>query len=162
MELTRKSDLPSAESSAKIHLVDEGRWDFLTPISLLVLCVMSVLFIHSAQAYVGGNQWKMQIVWCVIGFSLYLGVSMLDYHFWMRFAHIFYLLAMVALFLVFLGPAIYGARRWIDLGFFKIQPAEGAKWATMVLGASILARSRIGSVRDSLKGILKRNPAGAF
>ena len=25
-----------------------------------------------AQAYVGGNQWKMQIIWRVIGFSLFL------------------------------------------------------------------------------------------
>jgi len=155
MEITGKAELPTAESEAKTILTDEGRWDILTPISLLALCVMSVLFIHSAQAYVGGGQWKMQIVWCVIGFSLYFGVSMLDYHFWMRFAHLFYLLAMVALFLVFFGPVIYGARRWIDLGPFKVQPSEVAKWATMVLGASILARSKIGSVRDSLRGILK-------
>jgi rod shape determining protein RodA len=116
---------------------------------------MSVLFIHSAQAYVGGGQWKMQIIWCVIGFSLYLAVSVLDYHFWMKFAHIFYVLAVVALCLVFFNSALYGARRWIDFGLFKIQPSELAKWAAMVLGASILARSQIGDVRDSLKGILK-------
>ena len=155
MELTGKAHLSTAESEAKTILTDEGRWDILTPISLLALCVMSVLFIHSAQAYVGGGQWKMQIVWCVIGFSLYFGVSMLDYHFWMRFAHLFYLLAMVALFLVFFGPVIYGARRWNDLGPFNVQPSEVAKWATMILGASILARAKIGSVRDSLRGILK-------
>ena len=70
-------------------LAEEGRWDLITPISLLVLCTMSVLFIHSAQAYVGGIQWKMQIIWCVIGFSFYIGVSVLDYHFWMKFAHVF-------------------------------------------------------------------------
>ena len=155
MEITGKADLSAAENEAKTILTDEGRWDLFTPISLLALCVMSVLFIHSAQAYVGGGQWKMQIVWCVIGFSLYFGVSMLDYHFWMRFAHLFYLLAMVALIMVFFGPVLYGASRWIDLGPFKVQPSEMAKWATMVLGASILARSKIGSVRDSLRGILK-------
>lgn len=155
MEITGKADLSAAENEAKTILTDEGRWDLFTPISLLALCVMSVLFIHSAQAYVGGGQWKMQIVWCVIGFSLYFGVSMLDYHFWMRFAHLFYLLAMVALIMVFFGPVLYGASRWIDLGPFKVQPSEVAKWATMVLGASILARSKIGSVRDSLRGILK-------
>lgn len=147
---------PSADpSEAKPFLAEEKRWDFVTPISLLVLCVMSVVFIHSAQAYVGGNLWKMQIVWCVIGFSLYFCISILDYHFWMKFAHLFYLLAVVALCLVFFGPALYGAQRWIDLGPFKIQPAEAAKWATLILGASILSRSQIGSVRDSCKGILK-------
>ena len=93
MEITGKADLSSAEIEAKTILTDEDRWDLFTPISLLVLCTMSVLFIHSAQAYVGGNQWKMQIVWCIIGFSFYFAVSVLDYHFWMKFAHLFYLLA---------------------------------------------------------------------
>ena len=155
IEKVRKKNPSSPETESNAFLAEEGRWDLITPISLLVLCTMSVLFIHSAQAYVGGIQWKMQIIWCVIGFSFYIGVSVLDYHFWMKFAHVFYLLAILALCLVFFNSALYGARRWIDFGLFKIQPSEGAKWAAMVLGASILARSRIGDVRDSLKGILK-------
>ena len=155
MENARKKDLSSAEMESNAYLAEEDRWDWLTPISLLVLCAMSVLFIHSAQAYVGGNLWKMQILWCIIGFSLYSAVSILDYHFWMKFAHVFYLLAVLALCLVFFNSAMYGARRWIDFGLFKVQPSEVAKWAAMVLGASILARSRIGDFRDSFKGILK-------
>tara|TARA_B100001057_G_scaffold27978_1_gene25679 strand:- start:8545 stop:9783 length:1239 start_codon:yes stop_codon:yes gene_type:complete len=155
MEYARKKDLSSAEMESNAYLAEEDRWDWFTPISLLALCAMSVLFIHSAQAYVGGNLWKMQILWCIIGFSLYLAVSLLDYHFWMKFAHVFYLLAVLALCLVFFNSAMYGARRWIDFGLFKVQPSEVAKWAAMVLGASILARSRIGDFRDSFKGILK-------
>ena len=116
MENTRKRELSSVEIESKGFLAEEDRWDVLTPLCLVVLCVMSVLFIHSAQAYVGGGQWKMQIIWCVIGFSIYLAVSVLDYHFWMKFAHIFYVLAVVALCLVFFNSALYGARRWIDFG----------------------------------------------
>jgi len=114
-----------------------------------------VLFIRSAQAYGGGNYWKMQILWCSIGFSLYLVVSLIDYHWWMRYAHLFYFAVIFALLLVFGGPMIYGARRWIDFGLFKVQPSEVAKWSTMVLGASILARSQVGDMRDSIKGIAK-------
>jgi len=117
--------------------------------------VISVLFIRSAQAYGGGNYWKMQILWCSIGFSLYLVVSLIDYHWWMRYAHLFYFAVIFALLLVFGGPMIYGARRWIDFGLFKVQPSEVAKWSTMVLGASILARSQVGDMRDSIKGIAK-------
>ena len=51
----KRIDLPSAEKEAKAYLAEESRWDLLTPISLVILCVMSVLFIHSAQAYVGGG-----------------------------------------------------------------------------------------------------------
>ena len=134
---------------------EEVRWDWITPLCLLVLSIISVLFIKSAQAYGGGNYWKMQILWCSIGFSLYLVVSLIDYHWWMRYAHLFYFAVIFGLILVFGGPMIYGARRWIDFGIFKVQPSELAKWSTMVLGSSILARSQVGDMRDSLKGILK-------
>ena len=116
---------------------------------------MSVVFIHSAQCIWGGNYWKMQIVWCVIGFSLYGAVSVINYQLWMRYAHIFYFLVLIGLLLVFAGPTIYGARRWIDFGLFKVQPSEVAKWSTMIFGASLLARSKVGDMQDSLKGILK-------
>ena len=82
----------------------------------------------------------MQALWVLIGFSLYLVVSYLDYHIWMRFAHVFYTLGLFSLFLVFLWPEKYGAQRWIDFGKFKIQQSEFAKIVTLMLGASIMSR----------------------
>ena len=114
-----------------------------SPLCLVGLSLISVLFIRSAQAYVGGSQWKMQIVWCGIGFSVYFVASWINYQIWMRYAHFFYALAILALLLVFSGPVLYGAQRWIDFGLFKFQPSEIAKWATLVMGASILARSKV-------------------
>ncbi len=134
---------------------EEVRWEFFTPVSLMILCVMSIMFIHSAQAYTGGNKWEMQVAWVIIGFLIYIFVSLIDYHFWMRFAHLSYAIGVASLFLVFIWPEKYGAQRWIDLHFFKIQPSEFAKIVTLILGASILSRSEIGDMRDSLKGILK-------
>ena len=116
---------------------------------------MSILFIHSAQAYGGGNYWKMQILWCMIGFSLYGVAAVINYQIWMRYAHFLYYLVIIALILVFFGPMIYGARRWIDFGFFKVQPSEIAKLTTMIYGASLLARSKVGDMQDSFLGILK-------
>ena len=73
----------------------------------------------------------------------------------MRYAHFLYTIAIIALLLVFGGPVLYGASRWIDFGIFKVQPSEIAKWTTMIMGASILARSKVGSMQDSLRGIAK-------
>ncbi len=134
---------------------DDARWDWLTPLCLLGLSVMSVLFIRSAQAYGGGNYWKMQVLWCLIGGCVYWVVSVIDYQFWMRYAHLAYFAVVLALLLVFGGPSIYGARRWIDFGLFKVQPSELAKWSTLILGASLLARSKVGDMKDSIRGILK-------
>ena len=102
----------------------------------------------------------MQILWCVIGFSLYVVVSIINYQIWMRYAHFFYFLVIIGLLLVFGGPTIYGARRWIDFGLFKVQPSEIAKWSSMIFGASLLARAKVGDMNDSLRGILK--VAGCF
>ena len=134
---------------------EEERWDWITPVFLAGLCMMSILFIHSAQAYDGGNEWKRQLVWCLAGFVAYFSFSLIDYRVFLKYAHIVYALSVLSLLLVFGGPKIYGASRWVDLGVFKIQPSEMAKFATIVMGASILSRSKIGDMRDSLTGILR-------
>ena len=134
----------STESLEKDFLIKrENNWDWLTPTCLFVLSVMSILFIHSAHAYGGGNYWKMQILWCIIGFSLYGVVSVINYQILMRYAHYIYFLVIIGLLLVFGGPTIYGARRWIDFGLFKVQPSEIAKWSTMIFGASLLAGQKL-------------------
>ena len=138
-----------------IIIPKQKNWDWITPVCLCGLSIMSILFIHSAQAYGGGNYWKMQILWCMIGFSLYGVAAVINYQIWMRYAHFLYYLVIIALILVFFGPMIYGARRWIDFGFFKVQPSEIAKLTTMIYGASLLARSKVGDMQDSFLGILK-------
>jgi len=145
----------SKSLGGKPLIAEEFQWDWITPVCLVVLSVMSVLFIRSAQAYGGGSYWKMQMLWCMIGFSVYGVVAWIDYHCWMRYSHLLYFAVIFALLLVFAGPVIYGARRWIDFGLFKIQPSEIAKWSTMVLGASILSRSPTGDMSESIKGIMK-------
>ena len=151
----RENRIFSFKKEKSETIAEEGRWEIFTPISIIILSVMSVVFIHSAQAYTGGNKWEMQAVWVLCGIIIYVIVSLVDYHFWMRFAHISYVIGIASLFLVFIWPERYGAQRWIDLHFFKIQPSEFAKIATLILGASILSRSEIGDLRESLKGILK-------
>lgn len=38
------------------------------------------------------------------------------------------------------GKTIYGAKRWLDLGFFNLQPTEIAKISVLILSARLLAR----------------------
>ena len=155
MDFETKGIFSSGTNKRDDLLETESKWEIFSPVSLIILCTMSILFIRSAQAYTGGNQWQMQVIWVIIGFSIYVIVSVVDYHFWMRFAHIIYVLGVISLVLVFLWPQKYGAQRWIDLGLFKIQPSEFAKIVTLILGASIMARSEIGNLKDALKGICK-------
>ena len=148
-------EIHSSVHTSRTELPQEDRWDWITPLFLVGLCMMSVLFIQSAQAYDGGKEWQKQIIWCVFGFVVYVLVSFLDYRIFLKYAHVVYGLTILSLLLVFGGPKIYGASRWVDLGFFKIQPSEMAKFASIVMGASILSRAKIGDLRDSLHGILR-------
>jgi len=133
-----------------------GRWDRLTPVALLGLSLYGVFFIYSAQLSVQGSNWTTQIVWLLAGAVVYVAVSLIDYRFWLSVAHWFYLAAMLPLIVVLLpgiGSERFGATRWLDFGFFAFQPSETAKVAVLLITASLLVRSQIGTVRQSL-GVL--------
>ncbi len=150
------SENVSQSSNGALHF-DYNRIDWVTPISMVLLGVTSVCFIYSTQIYSGGTQWKMQLVWLTAGWMVYCVVGSLNYKILLEKGHLIYGLGILLLLLVKtpLGSEIYGSRRWIDLKVFKIQPAEAAKIGTLILCASILARSRIGSFRESLQMIGK-------
>ena len=130
------------------------RFDLLNPICILTLCLVGLLFIYSAQISYEGVHWKRQILWVAIGLGLYNVVSIINYKIFLEYAHIIYILGIIGLVLTMpLSPISFedmGARRWIDLGLTRVQPTEGAKIGTLIMAASILARSEIGTVRDSL------------
>jgi rod shape determining protein RodA len=133
-----------------------SRWDRFTPIALLGLSLFGIFFIYSAQLSVQGNSWITQVVWLTAGAGVYIAVSLIDYRIWMSVAHWLYLAAMFPLILVLLpgiGSERFGATRWLDFGFFAFQPSESAKVAVLLMSASLLVRSQIGTVRQSL-GVL--------
>ncbi|GHC04334.1 rod shape-determining protein RodA [Cerasicoccus arenae] len=153
---------------------EEHRSDWISPLCMAILGVMGVFFIYSAQKYLGGGAWKMQIVWLVIGGFTYTVVSLVNYKFYLENAHIFYwfcvaLLVPLALqalihpilaakgmnFSIPLVETRWGSTRWLDFGPISIQPAEIAKIGTLMMVASLLARSEVGTFRDSIKVLIK-------
>ncbi len=140
------------------------RFDWLTPLAMLGLGVIGVAFIYSAQfstpqGSMLGKFWVKQCIFLLLGAGVYVGVSLLDYRFWLSWGHWLYLACLVPLVVVFI-PGVgggasekWGADRWINLGFFSYQPSETAKVSVLVIAASILARSRVGAVKSSL-GVL--------
>ena len=136
-------------------------WDLVTPLALIGLSLFGLAFIYSAQLSAHGNDWQKQAVFLVLGAGLYFAVSLIDYRFWLRVAHGFYLLCLVPLVIVLIpgisGEAAsrWGAQRWIPLGPFSFQPSETAKVAVLLIVAGVLTRSRIGTVTQSLGALGK-------
>jgi len=90
-----------------------ARWDMINPLALIGLSLFGVAFIYSAQLSVHGSDWIKQIVFLCVGAGLYVGVSLIDYRFWLGVAHWIYFLAIIPLLIVFI-PGVGGgaAERW--------------------------------------------------
>lgn len=88
-----------------------------------------------------------QIVWLVVGWTVFLTVTLIDYNWISRIAMGIYILNLGAIiYVTFFGKVALGAQRWIDLGFFRYQPSETMKLALIMLLAKILAtRNTLGS-----------------
>jgi rod shape determining protein RodA len=153
VKFTRSIDLGSF-----FKFTTRERFDWITPVCLLVLATFGVFFIYSAQLAMGREDWQRQLVWMGAGAVLYLAISLLDYHLWLRWSHWVYLVSLVLLLLVLI-PGIgdtrgMGARRWLNLGS-SFQPSESAKLAVLVMTAATLTGAKIGTVRDSLQTLVK-------
>lgn len=140
-----------------ISNTQETRTDWISPVCMILLAVIGLFFIYSAQAFVGGSYWIRQIVWLVLGTGVYGVVSRIDYKIYLENAFWVYAAAVVLLLLIWtpLGVVREGARRWLDLQFMAYQPAEAAKICTMIMISSILARSDVGTIRQSVWALLK-------
>jgi rod shape determining protein RodA len=124
---------------------------------MLSLSIIGVFFIYSAQYYNGGTLYIKQIEWLALGSIAYLVLARIDYKYFLRYSHWVYLLAIVALMLLWspLGEVRGGSRRWLFFGGIPFQPVEAAKFGVLVMSASILARSEIGSIKDSIEVLVK-------
>lgn len=150
--------LRNLDLASFFKLTTRERFDRISPLCIAALSLIGVFFIYSAQMARDGSQWKSQLVYLALGSAIYLGTALLDYRIWLRYAHWVYLLSLVLLVLVLI-PGIgtthgMGARRWIDLGV-AFQPSEFAKVAVLIVTASILTGSRLGTVADSFQVLVK-------
>jgi rod shape determining protein RodA len=91
---------------------------------------------HSTQLF-----WN-QIIWLIIGWSVYIVVTLVDYNIFSRLAWAIYGINVVALLYVMkFGKISYGAQRWIDLGILRYQPSETMKVALVFVLAKILSKT---------------------
>src|SRR5271165_5031085 len=90
------------------------------------------------------QSWVRQIFWYVLGLGVGGAMCLVDYLALVRWSYVAYwgiLLTCVAVLIPGIGSTHgWGARRWIDLGFFQFQPSEFAKLAFILAAANFLSR----------------------
>lgn len=104
----------------------------------LILLIAAIAAIGFAMLYsVGGGSlepWSVrQMMRFVVGLALMIAIAVVDIRIWLRLAYPIYFLALGLLGLVEVSGRIgMGAQRWIDLGFFQLQPSELMKVALVL------------------------------
>jgi len=83
-----------------------------------------------------------QLIWTLIGLVVMTLACLVPFRYYEGMAVIFYVLGVLMLVAVLFAPPIKGARRWIDLGGFNLQPSEFMKVAVIFILARLLAEKR--------------------
>jgi rod shape determining protein RodA len=92
--------------------------------------------IYSVTGAMGPNGRMLfikQVTWCCLGVATMAALIFVDYHLIERWAGPFFLIIVIALVFVWgFGKVTSGSRRWMDLGFMRVQPSEFAKLAVVI------------------------------
>lgn len=102
----------------RYHIRD---YKFNIIISVIVLSTFGIILVGSAKASLQSKQ----IMGLCLGLAVMVVVSLIDYHFIMRFYWVLYGLNIVLLLLVrFMGEEKNGATRWVKIAGIQFQPSE--------------------------------------
>ncbi len=135
-------------------LRQKNKMDFLLLILILLLTFFGLLMIYNASSVSAMNDFgdkfyyfKEQLKWFLIGFVGLTITSVIDYRYWYKLALPLLLLTLfflIAVFIPGLGVSAYGAKRWLNLGFFVFQPAELTKITLIIYLAAWLSNKEKG------------------
>ncbi len=125
-----------------------GEMDKILLLLVSIIVLLGVLFVFSAtfergDAAEGINRLVLkQCLWVTVGFVFLLAIANMDYIRILDFAYLAYGANLILLIMLLLfGGEIYGAKRWINLGPFSLQPSEFVK-ITLVFALAAFLGSR--------------------
>jgi rod shape determining protein RodA len=124
-------------------------WDWLIIVVVSALILMGIINIYSA-AYAPDHPFLFdlktlygkQLMW--IGFGLFLGIviSLIDAEFIRKLTPFAFVTVLILLVLVLFTDPINGARSWLGIGPFGVQPSEFSKLTTALMLAYIISANR--------------------
>ncbi len=127
----------------------DGKMDITFLSLVLILLTIGLVMLFSASyafSYENyGNSYRFiarQAVFAVAGVAVMLFVSTINYHFYRKFAWIFYIVIILVLgALLIMPPMLEGmdVKRWLVIGPINFQPSEIAKFAVILLLSSLIA-----------------------
>ena len=114
---------------------------------MVVLLILGTINVFSASFIFAEAEFdtpyfflKRHVFNIFIGIIAFIICFRVDYHFWRRWIVgilAFTIIALIAV--LFIGPVVNGARRWLPLVVFQFQPAEMSKLVAIMIAASYIS-----------------------
>lgn len=158
----------------KTALTRKGTFfDYSMLIIVLFLVVFGLVMVYSTSSYsamlkTGDSAYyfKKQMQATAIGLVVMFAVTMTDYHIWYKFKWIAYIGSLITVLLVLtpIGMEFNGARRWIKIAGFSMQPAEIVKLGIIIMMAAFISYSgnKMKSFRNNLVFCIMAAVAGGM
>lgn len=127
------------------RLIFHINWGLLSLTAILFCVGVMNLYSASTLRLASGLEidtyFNKQLLWGGVGLCVMTALVLVDYRHLKSISWPFFILCLILLLGVSVaGKTIYGAKRWLDLGFFNLQPTELTKIAVLILGARLMAR----------------------
>ena len=136
------------------RLIQNFDWIILLfVIAIAAMCLMNLYSAVHPNIPRGTPVYIKQLYFFIMGFGLILIIISLDYRIFLDLNYTLYgFIILLLLYALFLGRSQAGTQRWIDLGFFNLQPSELAKLILVITLASYYSRKHTEDGFD-LKGL---------
>lgn len=122
-------------------------FDFILLLLIILVCGMAMFNLYSASyppKGFGTPPYLKQAYFLLMGFAACVCILSVDYHVLHMANYPFYILIILLLLAAyFIGAEAGGAQRWINLGFFRLQPSEPAKLMLVICLASYYSRKEV-------------------
>ncbi len=133
----------------KLHTPD--RWFLL---AVITLSLFGILMVYDSSVAIAIRDFgtpyyyvREQLKWLFLGSIALIVFSRVDYHVWQKLALpilIGTLFLLICVFLPGIGVRALGAHRWLNFGFFILQPAELAKLSLIIYLSAWFSRAEKG------------------
>jgi rod shape determining protein RodA len=120
--------------------------DWITVLIYLILVILGWINIYAAvyneehrSIFDISQRYGKQLIWIFLAFVIGLIIFIIDSKTYPMFAYIIYLAIILSLIAVLIwGKEVNSSRSWFEIGDFRLQPAEFAKFATALALANFM------------------------
>jgi len=121
------------------------KFDYILLVIFLLLISIGLFTLNSAVDTVKGGETilKKQVIWVFVGLIAGFFVYRTNYRVLIEISPILFISSLLMLIAVLIfGNKIHGARSWINLGGFTLQPSEPVKIAVILMFANLIKRHK--------------------